>query len=147
MIFKFIYPIVLLLCLCTTGLKATDTEFTLPADPSSEAIRFYNISKVATVNRETKNGSLSWGASKLPFGSGAGAGINWHPSFIGGGFNAGSEKNGTAAIGGGWSIEDHQITIGFGLKWEGQNLDVSINGLKGGKLVVKIDGKSIDISS
>ncbi|EGG04763.1 uncharacterized protein MELLADRAFT_64577 [Melampsora larici-populina 98AG31] len=147
MIFKLTYPIVLLLSFYITGFQATKTEMTLPADPSPELIRFYNISKVATVDRETKTGSLSWGASKLPFGSGAGAGINWHPSFIGGGFNAGSEKDGTAAIGGGWSIEDHQITIGFGLKWEGQNLDVSINGLKGGKLVVKVDGKTIDISS
>lgn len=120
---------------------------TLPADPSPDYVRFYNISKVATIDREKKTGSLSWGASKLPFGSGAGAGINWHPGFIGGGFNAGSEKDGTAAIGGGWSIEDHQITLGFGGKFEGQKFDISINGVKGGKLEIKVNGKPVDISS
>lgn len=32
------------------------------------------------------------------------------------------------------------------MKWEGQVLNVAINGVKGGKLQVLVNGKAIDIS-
>ncbi|KAG0147881.1 hypothetical protein CROQUDRAFT_12327, partial [Cronartium quercuum f. sp. fusiforme G11] len=113
-------------------------------EPSTQMIQFYNITKIANVSEMA--GSLSWGASNLSFQSGAGAGINWRPGFIGGGFNAGSEKPGSAAIGGGWSINETSIDWGIGLKWDNQVLDVSIKGTKGGKLQVLVNGEVIEIS-
>ncbi|KAG0143941.1 hypothetical protein CROQUDRAFT_660562 [Cronartium quercuum f. sp. fusiforme G11] len=140
-VLKAILQIPLLLLLCTS-LRVSGSKH-LPHDPSPHFIQHYNISKRSNVSQTA--GELSWGAANLLFDSGAGAGINWHEGFIGGGFNAGSTKHGTPNIGGGWSINETSITWGIGMTWEGTTLSIAINGVKGGKLQVTINNKHVEI--